>query len=134
MVIDGVVRALSRELRYDEDGALARRGRVIPGSSTIVSREIHTSRPNRRRRPAARASARRMQRRSFHGVGRTPGATDPDFVATAVSLTARSVAHAYRRFVPEPITEILSPGGGARKNPRRRRARRYTCPPSRSAV
>ena len=46
----------------------------------------------------------------------TAGATDADVVATAVSLTARSIADAYRRFMPEPVTEVLLSGGGA-KNP-----------------
>ena len=43
-----------------------------------------------------------------------PGATDADVVATATALTARSVADAYGRFIPEPITEVLLSGGGAR--------------------
>jgi anhydro-N-acetylmuramic acid kinase len=37
-------------------------------------------------------------------------------VATAVALTARSVADSYRRFMPEPVEEVLASGGGA-KNP-----------------
>jgi anhydro-N-acetylmuramic acid kinase len=41
-------------------------------------------------------------------------ATDADIVATAVALTARSVADAYSRFVPEPIAEVLLSGGGTR--------------------
>jgi anhydro-N-acetylmuramic acid kinase len=45
-----------------------------------------------------------------------PGATVEDLIATATSLTARSIAEAYRRFVPEPIEEVLFSGGGA-KNP-----------------
>src|SRR5207245_523105 len=39
---------------------------------------------------------------------------DEDIVATATSLTARSIADAYRRFLPEPIEEVLVSGGGAR--------------------
>jgi anhydro-N-acetylmuramic acid kinase len=45
-----------------------------------------------------------------------PGATTADIVATATALTARSIADAYRRFLPEPIEEVLLSGGGA-KNP-----------------
>ncbi|HEY0995082.1 MAG TPA: anhydro-N-acetylmuramic acid kinase, partial [Gemmatimonadaceae bacterium] len=45
-----------------------------------------------------------------------PGASTPDIVATATSLTARSIAMSYARFLPEPITEVLLSGGGA-KNP-----------------
>ena len=42
-----------------------------------------------------------------------PGATTDDIVATATALTARSIADAYRRFMPEPVTEVLVSGGGA---------------------
>jgi anhydro-N-acetylmuramic acid kinase len=31
-----------------------------------------------------------------------------------VALTARSIADAYRRFIPEPISEVVVSGGGAR--------------------
>ena len=43
-----------------------------------------------------------------------PDATDADVVATATALTARSIADAYRRFLPEPITEVLLSGGGSK--------------------
>jgi len=43
-------------------------------------------------------------------------ATTEDIVATATVLTARSIADSYRRFLPEPVTEVLVSGGGA-KNP-----------------
>jgi anhydro-N-acetylmuramic acid kinase len=33
-----------------------------------------------------------------------------------VALTARSIADAFRRFIPEPVTELLVSGGGA-ENP-----------------
>jgi anhydro-N-acetylmuramic acid kinase len=48
--------------------------------------------------------------------GRAAGraARDEDLVATAVSLTARSIADAYARFLPEPVEEVLLSGGGAR--------------------
>jgi anhydro-N-acetylmuramic acid kinase len=45
-----------------------------------------------------------------------PNATNGDLVATAVRLTARSIADAFRRFIPEPVTEMLVSGGGA-ENP-----------------
>jgi anhydro-N-acetylmuramic acid kinase len=41
-------------------------------------------------------------------------ASDEDIVATAVQLTAVSVADAYKRFIPEPMREVLVSGGGAR--------------------
>jgi anhydro-N-acetylmuramic acid kinase len=50
-----------------------------------------------------------------------PLATPGDLVATAVALTARSIGDAFRRFVPEPVTEMLVSGGGA-ENPALREA------------
>jgi anhydro-N-acetylmuramic acid kinase len=47
---------------------------------------------------------------------RALGASDEDIIATAVQLTAVSVADAYRRFIAEPVREVLVSGGGA-KNP-----------------
>jgi anhydro-N-acetylmuramic acid kinase len=47
---------------------------------------------------------------------RSAGGSDEDIVATAVQLTAESVGDAYRRFIPEPVREVLVSGGGA-KNP-----------------
>ena len=45
---------------------------------------------------------------------RRPATRTEDVVATAVALTARSVADQYRRFVPEPLGDVLVSGGGAR--------------------
>ena len=42
-----------------------------------------------------------------------PACSDEDIVATATALTARSIADAYRRFMPEPVQEVLLSGGGA---------------------
>lgn len=39
---------------------------------------------------------------------------DEDIIATAVSLTARSIGDAYGRFIAEPISEVFLSGGGAR--------------------
>jgi anhydro-N-acetylmuramic acid kinase len=43
-----------------------------------------------------------------------PGARAEDIVATAVALTARSIADAYRRFVTVPVGDVVLSGGGAR--------------------
>ena len=113
-VIDGVVRTLVPGMAFDRDGELARRGTPItsvvdaflaepyfaspPPKST--GRELFTSEYVRRFIAACRESPQR--------------ATTEDIVATAVSFTARSIADAYRRFIPEPISEVLVSGGGAR--------------------
>ena len=43
-------------------------------------------------------------------------ATPHDIIATAGAFTARSIADAYERFLPEPIRDVVVSGGGA-KNP-----------------
>jgi anhydro-N-acetylmuramic acid kinase len=114
MVIDGVVRCLRSDLRYDEGGALAQHGRAIPGVvDEMLMDPYFAARPPKttgRERFGAAYVARFISRCRVVA----PTATDADLVATAVSLTARSVADAYRRFVPEPITDVLLSGGGAR--------------------
>ena len=113
-VIDAVVRQLRPALSYDVDGALAAAGtpnRAVvdalladsyfaepPPKST--GRELFGTAYAERLRAACAAADAQMR--------------DEDAIATAVSLTAASVADAYRRFVPEPVTEVLLSGGGAR--------------------
>ena len=112
-VIDGVTRMLVPELPYDIDGMLARRGRPCeevvrqllgepyfaapPPKST--GRELFTRAYMQKLIEMCRASCR---------------ASTEDVIATAVDLTARSIADAYRRFLPEPIAEVVLSGGGAR--------------------
>jgi anhydro-N-acetylmuramic acid kinase len=45
---------------------------------------------------------------------REQGASDEDIVATATSFTARAIADQYTQFMPEPVTDVLLSGGGAR--------------------
>ena len=113
-VVDGVVRLLRPDLAFDEDGRLAAAGTPVgevvdellaadffeapPPKST--GRELFT--------PAyvARLVERCRELR--------PGCADEDAIATAVALTARSIGDAYRRFVREPVAEVVLSGGGAR--------------------
>jgi anhydro-N-acetylmuramic acid kinase len=115
-VIDAVVRSLEPSLPYDVDGRLASSGSPVdavvdellaapyfaapPPKST--GRELFT--------PAYVAELIAKVRAA------KKGASTGDVVATATALTARSIADAYRRFLPEPIEEVLLSGGGA-KNP-----------------
>jgi anhydro-N-acetylmuramic acid kinase len=118
-VIDGVTRMLVPELPYDVDGALARRGRACddvvrelladpyfaspPPKST--GRELFTRAYMERLIAMCRASAPRAGRSAVRSE---------DIIATAVELTAQSIADAFRRFVPEPVAEVVLSGGGAR--------------------
>ena len=113
-VIDGVVRKLYPGLPFDRDGEIASRGKPV---DSIVSRLLED--------PYFSAPPPKSTGRELFSIPyidkliedcRAAGAADEDVVATAVALTARSVADSYRRFMPEPVEEVLASGGGA-KNP-----------------
>ena len=113
-VIDGVTRSLRPDLPYDVDGRLAAAGRA----NTQIVQELLLA-------PYFAAPPPKSTGRELFDSDyiqnlitrvREAGGTDEDVIATAVELTAASIADAYRRFVPEPVTEVLVSGGGA-KNP-----------------
>ena len=115
-VVDGVVRALAAGQAYDVDGRLARAGTEIPGVVDRFLSEPYFSAPPPKSTGRELFTAEYI-RRFIATCRESPArATTEDIVATAVVLTARSIADAYRRFVPEPVTEVLLSGGGA-KNP-----------------
>ena len=115
-VIDGVVRSLVPEERYDVDGRLADAGTVIDSVvEELLAAPYFASPPPKstgRELFDARYVASLIDR--CRVVKRT--ASMVDIIATATALTARSIADAYRRFLPEPVAEVLVSGGGA-KNP-----------------
>lgn len=115
-VIDGVVRSLMPGTEYDADGKLAAAGVAIdPVVDQLLDHPYFAAEP-------PKSTGRELFDRAY--VDRLieqcrrerPNCRDEDIVATATSLTARSIGDAYRRFMPEPVTEILVSGGGA-KNP-----------------
>jgi anhydro-N-acetylmuramic acid kinase len=115
-VIDGVARALRPALAYDVDGALARAGTPVePVVDALLADPYFVAEP-------PKSTGRELFTREYIAevIARCRAAdadcTDEDIVATAVLLTARSIAHAFARFVPEPVAELLLSGGGA-KNP-----------------
>ena len=113
-VIDRVVRALRPELPYDVDGRLAAAGTPIDEVVTELLAAPYFASPPPKSTGPELFDARYVQTLIERCRSRMPKATTEDIVATATSLTARSIADAYRRFLPEPITETLVSGGGAR--------------------
>jgi anhydro-N-acetylmuramic acid kinase len=103
-VIDATARLVDRESSYDRDGRIAARGRVneealaelLQDSFFAVAPPKSTGR-ERFGDPYAAALFQRL-----------PG---PDAVATAVELTARSVAAAVGRWTPNGV-EVVASGGG----------------------
>src|ERR1700682_1885828 len=113
-VIDGVTRALRPDLPFDIDGALAKAGRPnMAIVKDLLAAPYFAS-------PPPKSTGRELFNTDYFmkliARCRADGAGDEDIVATAVQLTAESVGDAYRRFIPEPIHEVLVSGGGA-KNP-----------------
>jgi anhydro-N-acetylmuramic acid kinase len=113
-VVDGVVRALTTGMPYDVDGRLARAGTAVDEVVDVLLAEPYFASPPPKSTGRELFSAAYVERLVSLARARRPRATTEDLVATAVALTARSVADAYARFLPEPVTEVLLSGGGAR--------------------
>ena len=116
VVIDGVTRLVAPGMAYDVDGRLARSGTAI---DTVVQHALEHA---YFAAPPPKSTGRELFDPVFIAtfaercrVDR-PGASPGDIVATAVALTAASIADAFRRFVPEPVRELVVSGGGA-ENP-----------------
>jgi anhydro-N-acetylmuramic acid kinase len=113
-VIDAVVRRLMPSMRYDDDGRLAARGTpIVEVIDELLAHPYFAAEP-------PKSTGRELFDEAY--VARfiercratRRGASDEDVIATATALTARSIADAYRRFMPEPVTEVLLSGGGAK--------------------
>jgi anhydro-N-acetylmuramic acid kinase len=113
-VIDGVTHALRPELSYDVDGKLASAGRP----NLAIVRELLAA--PYFASPPPKSTGRELFNTDYFtkliARCRADDASDEDIIATAVQLTAASVGDAYSRFIPEPVSEVLVSGGGA-KNP-----------------
>lgn len=113
-VIDGVVRAVRPDLPYDVDGKLALAGK--PNNRIVAELMAHPYFSA----PPPKSTGRELFNSDYVqkliATARAGGASDEDIIATAVELTARSVGDAYRRFIAEPVREVLVSGGGG-KNP-----------------
>ncbi len=114
VVVDGVVGELYGGMRYDQDGILARRGAVIePAVDEMLAEPYFAAEPPK---STGRElfSATYVERFIARCRDVAPGASREDIVATSVALTARSIAEAYRRFLPSEEFEVVLSGGGAR--------------------
>jgi anhydro-N-acetylmuramic acid kinase len=115
-VLDAVVRELVPPMRFDVDGKLARAGRPIEEVVTELLAAPYFAAPPPKSTGRELFNAEYVRTLIARCREARPAATAEDIVATATALTARSIADAYRRFLPEPIEEVLFSGGGA-KNP-----------------
>ncbi len=112
MVIDGVVQRLTDgERTYDRDGEIARNGTVSDAilKTAMDKHYFHTAPP----KSTGREEFGRAYVREFIDICREQNLPDEDIVATATALTARSIAAAYRKFLPQMPDEVVVSGGGA---------------------
>ena len=103
-VVDAVARLTDPALSYDKDGALAARGRV----DESVLAELLTDSFFGEEPPKSTGRERYGSIYAKSLYARLPG---PDAVATAVELTARSIAGAIERWTPKG-TDVVASGGG----------------------
>lgn len=103
-LMDAVARVVDPTLRFDTDGRLAARGKV---NAALLQRLLDD--PYFAAAPPKSTGRERFGQAVAEEIHRAaPGA---DGVATAVELTARSVADAIARFVPAGV-EVVGSGGG----------------------
>lgn len=113
-VTDGVVEALFPGMTYDRDGEIARKGKAItPVVDSLLAHPYFSL-------PPPKSTGRELFDADYIAAfirrckAARPGVKNEDIVATAIELTARSIAGAFARFVTEPVSELLVSGGGAR--------------------
>jgi anhydro-N-acetylmuramic acid kinase len=113
-VIDRVTRKLRPDLPYDVNGELASKGEPITAVvDDLLSDPYFRAFPPKSTGPElfSEQYAANLIESCRHDSGEC---SDEDVIATAVSLTARSIADAYERFIAEPVSEVFCSGGGAR--------------------
>lgn len=115
-VLDAIVRALVPDRPYDVDGALARRGTPIPQVVDELLQARFFTAPPPKSTGRELFSPMYVQQLIDHCRSVNHGCSAEDIIATATLFTARSVALAFEKFIPEPVEEVLVSGGGA-KNP-----------------
>ena len=113
-VTDAVVESLYPGVTYDRDGLLARKGEPMQLVIDALLEHPYFA------APPPKSTGRELfgadYARDFIDRCRAQdeNASHEDIVATAVELTARSIAVAFDRFVRRDVGEVLPSGGGAR--------------------
>ncbi len=126
-VTDALVRRLTGR-PYDEDARLAAAGSVVDGVVDELLGEPYFD------APPPKSTGRELFTEAYVSRflelvrRRKPTATTEDIVATSVEFTARTIGHQYARFIPEPATEVVLSGGGARNAELVRRIAAHVAP------
>jgi anhydro-N-acetylmuramic acid kinase len=113
-VIDRVTRKLRPDLPYDVNGELASKGQpIVSVVDHLLTDPYFRAFPPKSTGPelfSEQYAADLIESCRYTSAN----CSDEDIIATAVSLTARSIAEAYERFIAEPVSEVFCSGGGAR--------------------
>ena len=112
-MIDAVVRQLYPSMRYDKDGAIAAQGRTLHAVVDELMNDPYFAAEPPKSTGRELFDAAYVER-FIANCRQEERVKDADIVATATALTAATIADAYRRFIPEPIEEVLVSGGGAK--------------------
>ncbi len=114
LIDDAVRRATNDERQYDADGELAAQGTV----NAALLNDLLTH-PYFRQAPpktTGRELFGSLMGEKIWDEAKTRGILPHDLIATLTRFTAKSIADAYRHFLPTMPAEIIVSGGGA-KNP-----------------
>jgi anhydro-N-acetylmuramic acid kinase len=115
MVMDALVRRYTRGRKtFDRDGAMARRGTLLPGLLEFLLRDAFL-----RKSPPKTAGREQYGEKFVHTLLSHPesrGAKPEDIVRTATIYTALTILDAFHRFVTPraAVAELIISGGGAR--------------------
>lgn len=113
MIIDRTVHlATNGRQSYDAGGRMALRGQVVDSLLDELMRHPYLW------RTPPKTTGRETFGVQFTNALYTKATkrriAPADIVATVTAFTARSIADAYRRFLPKPVDEVILCGGGAR--------------------
>lgn len=111
MVMDACVRALVPGSRFDQDGRLASRGRVLGDLLDKYLGDPWFSAPPPK--STGREKFGEAFTSAFIGACRSAGGSTEDILATATELTARGIARAAALLPAQPV-DVVRSGGGAR--------------------
>lgn len=127
-IVDGVTRILRPSLPFDRDGLLAAKGTAIESVIDDLLADPWFALEPPRSTGRERYTAAFIEAFVERCRAARPDCRDEDIIATAVWFTARSIALAFDRFIPQPVEDVLLSGGGAR-NPIIREAIAMTLAP-----